>query len=681
MTDAKNDSTQLIAGLPKEEYFVSGHRACAGCGEALALRHITKAAGKNTIVAMATGCMEVISTPYPETAWNLPWIHAAFENNSAVASGIDRALKAQGQREGKNILVLGGDGSTFDIGFGALSGAIERGHKFTYVVTDNEAYMNCLALSTDVLTKEGLKKITEVKEGDMVYAFNQKTNELVLKKCAGVFDNGGKEVFELNTLHHTIKATSNHPFLTVQKNGRGKENSLVWKTIAELRRGDQIISLKNLDAGASFSFKGINLSKKGDFKVNKLNELKIPSASCPDLMEFFGLFLGDGWVRLGKGEIGFALPEGKQGRNRLLMIQERIFGLVPRLSKDYVYFNSVNLAKFIDSLGFNRPAKEKTIPDWVFTLPADEKESFIRGIMLSDGYKTGNSSRIVSASFELLKRTRLLLQTMNYRVGKIHRQRKEKGTFVVYRKLLKDSEYGYICFSEKSDWDTGKYPSQYKYQNFLIGNKSFEIEKVQSIKLVGVEPTLDLRVEGEHNFIADGIVVHNTGIQRSGATFPYANTTTAPFGKKIHGKQEPKKPITLIVASHGVRYVATASIANLPDLYSKVRKALSTEGPTFVHVLTPCTPGWGIDPSKTLEISRLALQSRISPLYEIEDGVLRFNQKIEDSAKKPVLDYLKMQSRFKNLGEEEVNKIQSYVDDRYNFLLGIEGKKVFDVLF
>ncbi len=308
------EKQELVAGLPKEEYFVSGHRACAGCGEALALRHIVKASGKNTIVVSATGCMEVVSTPYPETAWKIPWIHAAFENNSAVASGVDRALKAQGRRDKVNLVVLGGDGSSFDIGFGALSGALERGHKFTYIVTDNEAYMN-------------------------------------------------------------------------------------------------------------------------------------------------------------------------------------------------------------------------------------------------------------------------------------------------------------------------------------------------------------------------------TGIQRSGATFPYAHTTTTPFGKKIHGKQEPKKPLPLIVASHGIRYVATASIANLPDFYAKVRKALTVDGPSFIHTLTPCTPGWGIDPSKTLELSRLAIQTRVFPIYEIENGVLKFNQKVTAETKKPVLEYLKLQSRFKKLGEEEVNKIQKYVDERYGFLEGIEGKKSFDVLF
>ena len=129
-----------IAGLPEEELFVQGHRACAGCGCSIAMRHIVKATGKDVIITQATGCMEVVSTPYPQTSWKVPWIHAAFENASAVASGVVAALKKQNSKT--KVLTIGGDGGTFDIGFQALSGAIERNTDFTYVCYDNAAYMN-----------------------------------------------------------------------------------------------------------------------------------------------------------------------------------------------------------------------------------------------------------------------------------------------------------------------------------------------------------------------------------------------------------------------------------------------------------------------------------------------------------------------------------------------------------
>jgi len=122
--------------------FLPGHRACAGCGQASAVRMIMELAAPNCIVANATGCLEVFSTPYPETAWGVPWIHSLFENHPAVASGIEAALRKQGKLDQIRVLCFGGDGATLDIGFGALSGMLERGHDVLYCCMDNEAYMN-----------------------------------------------------------------------------------------------------------------------------------------------------------------------------------------------------------------------------------------------------------------------------------------------------------------------------------------------------------------------------------------------------------------------------------------------------------------------------------------------------------------------------------------------------------
>jgi pyruvate ferredoxin oxidoreductase beta subunit len=136
-----------MKNVPEFEAIASGHRGCQGCGEVLALRQALKALGNQTIVVSATGCMEVITTPYPQTSWNLPWMHVAFENASAVGSGVAAARKVlirKGRLEDNpaKIIIMGGDGGTSDIGFQSLSGALERGHDFTYFCFDNEAYMN-----------------------------------------------------------------------------------------------------------------------------------------------------------------------------------------------------------------------------------------------------------------------------------------------------------------------------------------------------------------------------------------------------------------------------------------------------------------------------------------------------------------------------------------------------------
>jgi pyruvate ferredoxin oxidoreductase beta subunit len=132
---------------PETEPFAPGHRACIGCGEALAVRLACKAIGDNAIIANATGCMEIVASQLPYTSWRVPWIHTLFENTAAVASGIESGLKAlvrKGKRPDKDvkIVAIAGDGGTSDIGLQALSGALERGHRFTYICFDNEAYMN-----------------------------------------------------------------------------------------------------------------------------------------------------------------------------------------------------------------------------------------------------------------------------------------------------------------------------------------------------------------------------------------------------------------------------------------------------------------------------------------------------------------------------------------------------------
>ncbi|OED30198.1 pyruvate synthase subunit PorB [Methanosphaera sp. WGK6] len=281
-------------GIDEKEYLAPGHRACSGCGATIAVRLALKALGANTVAVSATGCLEVVTSPYPETAWEIPWIHVAFENAAAVASGVEEALKAQG-KEDTNIVVFGGDGGTTDIGLQSLSGAMERQQNIIYICYDNEAYMN-------------------------------------------------------------------------------------------------------------------------------------------------------------------------------------------------------------------------------------------------------------------------------------------------------------------------------------------------------------------------------TGIQRSSSTPFGASTTTSPAGKVSYGEDKPKKNMAMIMAAHGIPYVATASIAHPQDLMAKVKKASEIKGPAYIHVLQPCATGWGYAPEKTIKLGKLAVDTHSWILYEIEDGKL--NITVKPSEKKPVIEYLKVQKRFRHLDEKHVNAIQEFVDQQ-----------------
>ena len=137
------------ANMQRTNSLNSGHRACQGCGEALGARYAIDAAmnatNRQLIAANATGCLEVFSTPYPETSWQIPWIHSLFGNAPAVASGIAAAIKVKrgkGQSGDVRVVAQGGDGGTTDIGFGCLSGMFERNDDVLYICYDNEAYMN-----------------------------------------------------------------------------------------------------------------------------------------------------------------------------------------------------------------------------------------------------------------------------------------------------------------------------------------------------------------------------------------------------------------------------------------------------------------------------------------------------------------------------------------------------------
>ena len=160
----------------------------------------------------------------------------------------------------------------------------------------------------------------------------------------------------------------------------------------------------------------------------------------------------------------------------------------------------------------------------------------------------------------------------------------------------------------------------------------------------------------------------NTGIQKSGLT-PYgAWTTTTPGGKESN-----KKDVPLIMAAHGIPYMSTVSVAYPRDLQDKLRKAKEIEGFKYIHALIPCPTGWRFDPAKAVEVSRLQVDTWAWPLYEVEKGVLSMSRKPEQ---KPVTEYLKAQGRFRRLSEEQIEYVQSQVDERRMNLLAMEGKRI-----
>ncbi len=181
-------------------------------------------------------------------------------------------------------------------------------------------------------------------------------------------------------------------------------------------------------------------------------------------------------------------------------------------------------------------------------------------------------------------------------------------------------------------------------------------------------------LERGHNFLYicfDNEAYMNTGIQRSGATPFGASTTTAPAGKKSIGQSTWKKNMPAIAVAHRIPYVATACHSYPFDLMNKVRKAVEVEGPAYIHVLSVCPTGWRMSSDLTIRMGRLAVETGIFPLYEVENG--RYTLNIDFPQLRPVEDYLKLQGRFRHLDKEAVALIQERVSKEYQELKSKAG--------
>ncbi|MDR0549966.1 MAG: pyruvate ferredoxin oxidoreductase [Deltaproteobacteria bacterium] len=191
---------------------------------------------------------------------------------------------------------------------------------------------------------------------------------------------------------------------------------------------------------------------------------------------------------------------------------------------------------------------------------------------------------------------------------------------------------------------------------------------------IGLQALSGALERGHRDFIyvcLDNEAYMNTGIQRSSATPFGANTTTSPSGTHSKGQHTWKKNMPAIAAAHGVPYVATASPAFHLDLMNKIRRAAAIEGPAYLHVYAPCPTGWRMKPELAVECSRLVVNSRIFPLYEVIDGHYVINRKVDNPI--PVADYLKQQGRFRHLKPEDVELIQARVNLEYENLVKLAG--------
>ena len=208
----------LQSSMQRFNSLTSGHRACQGCGEALGARYAVdaamRAAGGNLAAANATGCLEVCSTPYPETSWQLPWFHSLFGNTAAVATGMAAAYRNRARKTGTpmtRVIAMGGDGGTTDIGFGCLSGMFERNDDVLYICYDNEAYMNTGVQRSSATPPAARTATTQIAGEEPGNAWGQGKNVPLIAMAHGIPYVATATVADLRDLERKVeKAMSFH---------------------------------------------------------------------------------------------------------------------------------------------------------------------------------------------------------------------------------------------------------------------------------------------------------------------------------------------------------------------------------------------------------------------------------------------------------------------------------------
>ena len=341
--------------------------------------------------------------------------------------------------------------------------------------------LGCITGDSGVLCNNDVRPISQIEPGDHVYALDsemQWTRKQVLAKKYS----GRQPVFRLRTLHHReIRATANHPFLALTRRGRHLE--LAWKRLDALTTDDRIaISGTVPDHGKPKQFE--------PFERSDRHNVRIPTESSDDLLWFLGFYIGDGYPD--GTRINLAVPSSDKSYGRVVELIHSLFGLEARPYKQTLRVNSSKLRAWIESVGLGGRAHEKRIPGWIFKLPRSQRVAFIEGCIAADGHRRANHKNlsITSVNRALLEDTKQLAISCGWDPRKIS------------------------TWSRREKKPLGKEEKVYTHHFLYFGEQNFDtpisFSRVAAIEPEGVEDTWDIEVEGSHNFVANGLVVHNS---------------------------------------------------------------------------------------------------------------------------------------------------------------------------
>jgi Fe-S cluster assembly protein SufB len=396
------------------------------------------------------------------------------------------------------------------------------------------AQYECLSGEVRVYTARGPIPIRDVQPGDIVFSYEEESGRLIPARVRATAFKGEREVFEVRVGTRTIRATANHPFLVLEheraSNRQRGRYRLTWKYLYELKPGDLVAVARRLpDVGAEYALQPLDSSAV----PTRAKPVRFPERTSTDLMWWLGVYIGDGFLRFdrrgSKGRIEFAIPETDEAlRRELQRVTRELFGIEARNGDPYrltVY--STALARYLKAHGFEGNAHTKRVPQWVFSLPEEQRLAFLGGYVDADGYvrnHRGNRNVVLtSVNAALLEDMQALARTCGIRTSNIHRfeskhPKDPERRIIGYRLQLSGDFERIGCRSPQRIERFGL--RKYHHKDTSAHNTTFRshinefigFARIDAIIPAGVEPVYDIEVEGPHNFVAEGLIVHNSEV-------------------------------------------------------------------------------------------------------------------------------------------------------------------------
>ena len=408
------------------------------------------------------------------------------------------------------------------------------------------AQYECLAGATRVFTARGPIPIRDIEAGDVVFALDEESGEIRPAPVKSKSEKGERPVYDVRVGTHSIRATANHPFLVLEYNRQpGKQRgryTRAWKYLQDIREGDLVAVAKNLpDIGKPYRMQspevklqvtGRNQSVEYPLDISgRYNPVHLPQETTEDLMWWLGLYIGDGFVHhqagADKARVEFAIPAADEPlRKELQRVTQLLFALpATNGNPDRLTVYSTIMARYLEINGLGGRATEKRVPEWVAKLPQSQILAFLGGYVDADGYvrdsQKNHDVMLTSANRELLEDVRGLAALCGLPSSNIHRfesahpvdkERKVTG----YRLQFSGDFERLGCRSEQRLARLGKRKFYHDYSRAAgtdfrrHTNEFFGYARVDSITPAGITAVYDIEVDGPHNFVAEGLIVHNS---------------------------------------------------------------------------------------------------------------------------------------------------------------------------